>query len=93
VNELLSILVVVATLLLTSDFMITNFRKNIKQGDQVGVRFGDYVVNREVVRITDEFVAVKDLRFKTIVEVKINDVFMPDRFSPRDEAIEVEDGQ
>jgi hypothetical protein len=93
VNELLTIVVAISLLLLSGDFMITNFRKNIKQGDQVGVRFGDYVVNREVVRITDEFVAVKDLKFKTIVEVKITDIFVPDRFSPKDEAVEVEDGQ
>jgi hypothetical protein len=84
----LGFFIVTSSLFLFADFMLNRFRKNLKAGDQVGARFGDTVVNREVIHVAEGKVLVKGPDLKKPVEVELKLVFLPDRYSPPNQAVD-----
>lgn len=87
-NDLLRIILSVAAMLLVADLMRDRFRKNLEAGQDVGIRFGDYILQREVLALVTEGVTVRDKQMQQVIEVPLTDVYMPDRYSAKDEVIE-----
>lgn len=86
-NGLLEVILAVAAMLLVADLMKENFHKNLTIGQDIGVRFGDYVVNREVITLGETSVTVRDAQMQNLVEVPLTDVYMPDKYSVKNEVI------
>ena len=53
-----------------------NFRKNVMPGDIVGIKFGDYVVNRKIYTVTQDTVSVQAYEGTHTVEVPKTRVYI-----------------
>lgn len=72
---LIFLLSIIALYALIIHFTLRTFRSKLKQGDTVGVRFGDYVVPRRVVKVLDGEVAVSSYGNTQLEFVDISRVY------------------
>jgi hypothetical protein len=70
--------------------MLNRFRNKLIEGDVVGVVFGDYVVNRTVVRMTKDTVLVKNNNCSHLIEISKSEIFMPSKTSTIDKPVSEE---
>lgn len=61
------------------------FRNGIKEGDHVGVRFGDEVYMRTIKRVTVDHVMVYNQKMTHLVFVHKNQVFLKDNSNIRND--------
>jgi len=73
------------------NFTLYRFRKGIKAGDVVGIKFGDeLVVNRTVVRRADNELMVKNLTHSNLIFVDLGRAYMQTPRESVDALVEVD---
>jgi|GEM_PF-5944972 len=69
--------------------VLKDLRKNVMPGDVVGIRFGDYVVNRKIRAISGTTVDVLSLKGNNVITVDKSNIYVWDKFAIEDEKIDV----
>jgi hypothetical protein len=89
-RNLLTLVVSLAVVHLSILTYLHIFRSKIKEKDVVGVVFGDFTINRIVVRVSKDSVFVKNLTSSNLVEVQKTRVYVADKNEPADELLDID---
>jgi hypothetical protein len=67
--------------------ILADFRKSVKVGDVVGVKFGEVVLNRTVKSINNGELMVLNLKADRLESVPLNKVYISDKWSDLDSGV------